>query len=49
MPDQSGESSVDLHTEQILPYVIALHFLQASSLGTYLEPPPFFSLPGGMV
>jgi hypothetical protein len=32
VPDQTDESSVDLHIGQTFPTVIALHFLQASSL-----------------
>jgi hypothetical protein len=32
IPDQSLERSVELQTEQTLPTVIALHFLQANSL-----------------
>ena len=44
IPDQSLERSVELQTGQTLPTVIALHFLQANSLGMdYFVPPPFFS------
>lgn len=43
IPDQSDDSSEDLQRGQIFPTVIALHFLQASSLGIYSLLAPFFS------
>lgn len=49
IPDQSGERSDDLQTGQTFPIVIALHFLQATSLGNYYLPPPFFSFAGAGV
>src|SRR6476660_4582210 len=42
IPDQSGVRSVDLQIGHTFPIVTALHFLQATSLVTYLLPPPFF-------
>lgn len=43
IPDQSDDSSVDLHTGQTLPVVNALHFLQATSLANCGQAAPFFS------
>src|ERR671932_55875 len=47
IPDQLVVRSVDLQTGHTFPVVIALHFLHATSLATYLLPPPFLVVAGG--
>src|ERR671939_1561482 len=46
IPDQLVVRSVDLQTGHTFPVVIALHFLHANSLATYLLPPPFLVVAG---
>src|ERR687887_26846 len=41
IPDQFVVRSIDLQTGHTFPVVTALHFLHATSLGTYLLPPAF--------
>src|SRR5918996_5479128 len=46
IPDQLVVRSVDLQTGHTFPVVTALHFLHATSLATYLVPPPFLVVAG---
>src|ERR671939_865149 len=48
IPDQLVVRSVDLQTGHTFPVVTALHFLHATSLATYLLPPPFLVVAGGV-